>query len=74
MCNGRAMRSNSDLIGSAEACRVLNVHPSTLTRWVAEGVIPAAHQLPGKNGARLFDRKVIERFDRDRRVDGVGAA
>lgn len=50
-----------DLIGSAEACRILNVNNSTLTRWVAAGNVKAAHKLPGKNGAYLFIRADIER-------------
>ncbi len=60
MCFALAMRNTVDLIGSAEACRILQVNPSTLTRWVADGEIQEAHKLPKKNGARLFDRKVIE--------------
>ena len=55
------MTTQSDLIGSAEACRILGVHVSTLTRWVATGEVKAAHKLPSKNGAYLFARAEIER-------------
>lgn len=49
------------LIGSAEACRILgDINRSTLTRWVADGELPAAGKLPGKNGAFLFDRGDVE--------------
>lgn len=60
-----AMHS-TDLIGSAEACRTLGVNNSTLTRWVAAGEVKAAHKLPGKNGAYLFERAEIERVGSDR--------
>lgn len=71
MCNDRAMPDEQDLIGSAEACRLLAIHASTLTRWVADGEVAAAHQLPGKNGARLFDRAEIERRAAERSTAGA---
>jgi excisionase family DNA binding protein len=49
------------LIGSAEACEILGVDRSTLTRWVARGLVEAAQKLPGENGAYLFRRAEIER-------------
>ena len=49
-----------DLIGSAEACRILRIHPATLTRWAAAGTLKPAHKLPGKNGAYLFRRADVE--------------
>lgn len=48
-----------DLIGSKEACRILDVDRATLMRWVQSGRLSAATKLPGKNGAFLFDRAVI---------------
>lgn len=51
----------TELIGSAEACRLLgHISRSTLTRWVESGQIAAATKLPGKNGAFLFHRTDIE--------------
>jgi len=49
-----------DLIGSQEACRVLGIDRSTLSRWVAAGRLDYWVQLPGPNGAFLFDRKAVE--------------
>lgn len=56
------MESASDLIGSAESCRILNVHPATLGRWVAAKppILTPAYQGPGKNGAYVFRRADIE--------------
>ena len=51
-----------DLIGSAEACRILGIHASTLTRWVTAGTINFHHKLPGLNGAYLFRRADIEQL------------
>lgn len=50
----------ADLIGSVEACEVLDIDRSTLTRWLAAGRIEAAHKMPGKSGAYLFERSYIE--------------
>lgn len=52
--------SDELFVGSAESCRILEIHPATLTRWVGSGVLEAAHKLPGKNGAYLFRRADIE--------------
>lgn len=50
-----------DLIGSKEAAQILgDVDRTTLTRWVKDGRIPTVGKLPGKSGALLFDRAVIE--------------
>jgi predicted site-specific integrase-resolvase len=49
-----------DLIGSREACRILDIDKSTLSRWVAAGRLVQVTQLPGKNGAYLFTRAAVE--------------
>lgn len=49
-----------DLIGSAEACQILNCDRATLVRRIAAGKLDYWVKLPGPNGAYLFDRKVIE--------------
>lgn len=51
-----------DLIGSAEACRLLGIDKATLTRWVSQDRLEPAHKLPAKNGAFLFNRADIERL------------
>lgn len=53
-------KSQQELISTAEAARILNVHVATLNRMAKAGEVPAAMKLPGKTGAYLFDRKVIE--------------
>lgn len=53
------MPKHSGLIGSAESCQTLKIHPATLLRWIADGKITPAHKLPGRNGAYLFNRDDI---------------
>ena len=52
------------LRSTAEACVALGVHRSTLTRWVAEGLIKPAVTMPGRTGAYLFDADEIARVAR----------
>ena len=59
MCNAAAM-TDAQLIGSAEACALLNIDRSTLTRWIAAGKLAPASKMPGSNGAFVFARAVIE--------------
>lgn len=47
-------------IGSREACAILRIDKSTLSRWVASGRLTPVHKLPSRNGAYLFDRADIE--------------
>lgn len=54
------------LLGSAEACVVLGVNRSTLTRWVKAGRLHAHTKLPGGNGAYLFEREAIEALIQER--------
>jgi len=64
------MPSQSDppheLIGSAEVARLLQINQVTVARWAASGQLTAAHKLPGKNGAYLFQRSDVERIERER--------
>lgn len=56
------MATHTDLVGSSEACRLLNnIDKATLSRWVRDGKVKPAHKLPGRNGAFLFDRAEIGR-------------
>lgn len=67
LCNSRTMPPTTEtLIGSAEACDVLGIDRSTLSRWVALGHIAPALRLPGQTGAHLFDRADVERLARER--------
>lgn len=49
-----------DLIRAKEAANILGVNRSTLTRWVAAGVIEPAIKAPGYKGILLFNRADIE--------------
>lgn len=50
------------LMTSAEACeRLRHIDRSTLSRWVATGVITPAQKLPGVRGAFLFEPAEVER-------------
>jgi len=60
-----------DLIGSAEACTILEVDKATLSRWVAAGTLKPAHKLPGRNGAYLFHRADIVLYDAQRRLESA---
>lgn len=51
-----------ELIGTAEACRILDCHPSTVSRRVANSELAAAHKLPGDNGAYVFSRAEVEKL------------
>ncbi len=48
-----------DIIGSTEACTILNIDKATISRWVAAGRITPVAKLPRKNGAFLFARADI---------------
>jgi len=54
------MANTEDLIGTAAACRLLDVDKSTLTRWAIDGTITVALKLPSRNGALLFHLADIE--------------
>lgn len=67
------MHKNRHLIGSAEAAEIVGVDRSTFTRWVNRGEVCPAVELPGKTGARLFDRAEIERLA-DRMTEAAKSA
>lgn len=58
-----------DLISADQACAILEVSRSTLTRWVAADVLDEAHKMPGKNGAFLFHRSDVEALRAKRQKD-----
>ena len=43
-------------VGSREACQILGVDKSTLSRWVASGRLTPIMRGTSKNGAMFFDR------------------
>ena len=58
--------ANANLIGSAEACAVLDIDKSTLSRWVKAGILTPAHKNPGRNGAMLFRPSDVTKVCLDR--------
>jgi len=54
------MPAEHELIGTAEAARILQVDKTTLTRWAADGRIKPIVKMPSKNGAFLFNRSDVE--------------
>jgi hypothetical protein len=56
-----------DLVPTREALTILGMaDPSSISRFVALGVLEPALRLPGKNGAFLFHRADIERLAAER--------
>lgn len=60
LCKSFGM-ATAELIGSAEACEILHIDRSTLTRWIRDGKI-TAHKLPGQTGAFILTRADVERL------------
>lgn len=50
-----------DLIGTAEAAKMLDIDRSSLVRRVRSGSIEPFQKLPATTGAYLFDRAEIEK-------------
>jgi len=61
------MTDAPSLIGSAEACGILGIDRSTLTRWVLADPprINALQKMPGKSGAYIFDAAEVERVRKE---------
>lgn len=69
-----AMHSPTDLVGTAEICRTLEVNPATVSRWVKAKKLHPVHRLPGKNGALLFTRAEVDRFVSERNSQAEAAS
>jgi predicted site-specific integrase-resolvase len=52
--------TKSELVSAAEAAQIRKVSRATINRLAAAGLLRVAHQMPGKTGARLFDRAEVE--------------
>lgn len=48
------------LVGSKEACELLKINRSTITRWVASGRLIPFAKVPGTTGGFLFARSDIK--------------
>ncbi|MGO3021922.1 MAG: helix-turn-helix transcriptional regulator [Brevibacterium sp.] len=55
-----------DLIGSAEAARILEVDRSTFLRWAAAGKITPAVAGNGRTGEKFFNRSDVEALAAER--------
>jgi len=55
--------TTQELIGSADAERILAISRATLSRWVAAGKLPTAGRLTG-NGALVFRRGDVQELAR----------
>jgi excisionase family DNA binding protein len=53
-----------DLISTTEACEILGIDRSGITRRVQMGRLTPALRLPGKAGAYLFHRADVEQLAR----------
>lgn len=51
--------TDTDVIGALDVAEVLGISKATVNRRALAGEIPA-HKLPGKRGAYVFNRAVIE--------------
>jgi excisionase family DNA binding protein len=58
--------AKNKLIGTAQACLVLGVDKSTVSRLVRRGELPVEQKLPGASGALLFDPEAVARLAIDR--------
>jgi hypothetical protein len=56
----------SDLVPTAWAARALGVHPSTVSRLVADGKLKAATKAPGVRGAMFFHQADVIRLATER--------
>ena len=60
---------HTDLIGTAEAARLLGKSPRTVHRMVAAKTLTPAIVAPGGNcGSYLFERRAIEQIAAERRT------
>lgn len=59
------------MITTAEACELIGIDKSTLSRWVQSGRIAYVQKLPGRNGAFLFDPTEVERVRLDYKAGQV---
>lgn len=61
-------------ITASEAAVILGCTVSAVHRFHEIGRLDLAAKLPGRTGAKLFDRKAVERLARQRVADATKAA
>jgi len=52
---------NPDLLSTTQACEVIGIERSTVSRWVQQGLMQPTLKLPSQTGAFLFDVAEVER-------------
>lgn len=52
----------ADFLATSEVADHFGVDRSTVTRWVEQGRLEAAHKNPGRTGSFVFKRDVVEAF------------
>lgn len=57
--------SDEPLMTTTEVAAMLKLHYRKVQRLARDGTLQAAQQLPGPNGARLFDRATVLRYQAD---------
>lgn len=50
------------MIGTTEACRVLDISKDTLRRLIESGELTVAHKNPGPNGVVILWRDEVEKL------------
>lgn len=56
----KSKTNDTPYIGSREACQILGVDKSTLSRWVAAGRLTPIMRGTSKNGAMFFNRADVD--------------
>lgn len=52
--------TETDLVNSEEAARLLGINRSTINRWAKSGKLPAVYEPATETGMRLFRREDVE--------------
>lgn len=63
--------TGTDLVGADEVAVMIGKHRATVVRLAHSGELPYAHKMPGKRGAFLFSRAVIDMYLRSIRGDAA---
>lgn len=66
------MAKNNQFMSSAETAARLNIHRSTLTRWVQQGKIAPVIKGDGVRGAMFFERKEVARVQKSLIANIIG--
>lgn len=65
--------SNAELIGAAQAARILGISQRQVARRVETGALEPLGKIQGKTGALLFDRAYVEKVAEQERAAALAA-